>query len=95
MIPAVAILVISYSSDDLLQVRALVKLLRAGLVGIDRAVFWDDGFEPGEPWFGRSRPPSMKQNNCLSSGAVIRLDPLRCVARSITPCLAKSARSRV
>ena len=46
-----AILVVSYSRADQMQVRALVKLLRAGLVGIERAVFWDEDFEPGEPWF--------------------------------------------
>jgi len=46
-----ALLVISYSRDDQPQVRALVSLLRAGLRDIERAVYWDEQFEPGEPWF--------------------------------------------
>lgn len=46
-----AVLVISYSRVDQKQVRALVTLLKGGLRGVDQAVYWDDQFEPGEPWF--------------------------------------------
>jgi len=46
-----AVLVISYSRADQLQVRQIITLLRASLRGVDRAVYWDDQFEPGEPWF--------------------------------------------
>lgn len=46
-----AILVISYSRADQAQVRALVSLLKAGLRDVERAVFWDEQFEPGESWF--------------------------------------------
>ena len=46
-----ATIVISYGRGDRPLVRGLVKLLRAGLHGIDRAVYWDDDFEPGESWF--------------------------------------------
>ena len=46
-----ATLVVSYSRDDRAQVRAVVALLRAALRGIDNAVFWDEDFEPGDPWF--------------------------------------------
>jgi hypothetical protein len=46
-----AALVISYARVDQQQVRAVVALLRAGLKGLDRVVFWDADFEPGEPWF--------------------------------------------
>jgi hypothetical protein len=46
-----AVLVISYARVDQDQVRAVVALLRAGLKGLDRTVFWDADFEPGEPWF--------------------------------------------
>jgi hypothetical protein len=49
----VAVLVISYSRDDQALVRGLVKFLRAALRGIDRTVFWDDDFEPGEEWFAQ------------------------------------------
>ena len=48
-----AVLVISYARVDQHQVRAVVTLLRAGLKGLDRAVFWDADFEPGEPWFAQ------------------------------------------
>jgi hypothetical protein len=46
-----ATLVVSYSRVDRPQVRAVVALLKAALRGVDRAVFWDEDFEPGEPWF--------------------------------------------
>ena len=46
-----AILVISYSRIDQPQVRAVVKLLQSALGTIEKTVFWDDDFEPGEPWF--------------------------------------------
>jgi hypothetical protein len=46
-----AVLVISYSRADQPQVRALVSLLSAGLRDVERAVYWDEQFEPGEPWF--------------------------------------------
>jgi|EndMetStandDraft_5_1072996.scaffolds.fasta_scaffold31878_4 hypothetical protein len=48
-----AVLVISYARVDRPLVRGLVSLLRAGLQGIDKTVFWDDDFEPGEPWFAQ------------------------------------------
>ena len=44
-------IVISYSRVDQPLVRGLVNFLRAGLQGIERAVFWDEDFEPGEDWF--------------------------------------------
>ena len=44
-------LVISYSREDLDLVRVIVRLLKASLMGLDETVFWDDDFEPGEPWF--------------------------------------------
>jgi hypothetical protein len=47
----VATLVVSYSRDDRAQVRAVVALLRAAFRGVDNAVFWDEDFEPGDPWF--------------------------------------------
>ena len=31
--------------------RAIVKLLKAAFPKIDKAVYWDDDFEPGEEWF--------------------------------------------
>src|SRR5829696_8506234 len=46
-----ATLVVSYSRIDRTQVRAVVALLKAALRGIDNAVFWDEDFEPGDPWF--------------------------------------------
>jgi hypothetical protein len=46
-----AMLVISYSRVDQAQVRALVSLLRGGLRTVEKAVYWDDQFEPGDPWF--------------------------------------------
>lgn len=46
-----AVLVISYSRADQPQVRAVVSLLRTALRQIERAVFWDGDFEPGDPWF--------------------------------------------
>lgn len=49
--PGVATLVISYARVDQRQVRAIVALLKAALRDIERAVFWDGEFEPGEPWF--------------------------------------------
>lgn len=42
---------ISYSRVDQPQVRALVSLLTASLRDVERAVFWDEQFDPGEPWF--------------------------------------------
>jgi hypothetical protein len=47
----VAVIVISYARVDQKLVRGLVKLLRAALAGLDRAVFWDEDLEAGEPWF--------------------------------------------
>src|SRR3954464_10363316 len=46
-----ATLVGSYSRTDRAQVKAVVALLKAALRGIDNAVFWDEDFEPGDPWF--------------------------------------------
>src|SRR4051812_21503906 len=46
-----ATLVVSYSRTDRAQVKAVVALLKAALRGIDNAVFWDEDFEPGDPWF--------------------------------------------
>jgi hypothetical protein len=46
-----AVLVISYSRADQAQVRALVSLLKASLRDVERAIFWDEQFEPGESWF--------------------------------------------
>jgi hypothetical protein len=46
-----AVLVISYSRADQPQVRAVVTLLRTALRDIEKAVFWDGDFEPGDPWF--------------------------------------------
>ena len=46
-----AVLVISYSRIDQPQVRAVVKLLQGALGTIEKTVFWDDDFEPGESWF--------------------------------------------
>jgi hypothetical protein len=46
-----AVLVISYSRADQAQVRALVALLKGGLRNVEKAIYWDDQFEPGEPWF--------------------------------------------
>jgi TIR domain len=46
-----ALLVISYSRVDQLQVRALVALLQTAVKGIDKAVYWDGDFEAGDPWF--------------------------------------------
>src|SRR5262249_35725057 len=46
-----ATLVISYSRVDRPQVRSIVSLLRTAFAGIERAVFWDEDFEPGDPWF--------------------------------------------
>ena len=43
-------LVVSYSREDRALVREMVVFLKASL-RIDHAVFWDDDFEPGEPWF--------------------------------------------
>jgi hypothetical protein len=45
------VLVISYSREDQPQVRALVSLLKAAFRGIEKAVYWDGEFEPGDPWF--------------------------------------------
>jgi hypothetical protein len=45
------VVVISYSRADQAQVRAIVRLLRGAFRDIDRAVYWDDDFEPGEDWF--------------------------------------------
>jgi hypothetical protein len=45
-----ATLVISYSRVDRPLVRMLVRLLRAGLREVDRAVFWDDDIAAGERW---------------------------------------------
>jgi TIR domain len=48
-----AILVISYSREDQQQVRAVVALLESMLrdMDIEKAVYWDADFEPGDPWF--------------------------------------------
>jgi len=46
-----ATVVVSYSRTDRAQVKAVVALLKAALRGIDHAVFWDEDFEPGDPWF--------------------------------------------
>jgi hypothetical protein len=43
-------LVVSYSRQDQRFVRSMVKTLQAA-IGVKDAVFWDDDFEPGEPWF--------------------------------------------
>ena len=43
-------LVVSYSRQDQRFVRSMVKTLQAA-IGVKNAVFWDDDFEPGEPWF--------------------------------------------
>jgi hypothetical protein len=53
--PPVATLVISYSRSDRTQVRAVVALLRAALRDIEKAVFWDEDFEPGDSWFEQIR----------------------------------------
>jgi hypothetical protein len=47
----VALLVISYSRDDRPQVLGLVQLLRSAYREVEQPVYWDDDFEPGEPWF--------------------------------------------
>ena len=46
-----AVLVISYSREDRTSVRQLVSLLRSALQGVERALFWDEDFEPGDLWF--------------------------------------------
>ncbi len=46
-----AVLVISYSRADRDRVRAVVTLLRAALRDVEKAVFWDEDFDPGDPWF--------------------------------------------
>lgn len=46
-----SVLVISYSRADRTQVRAVVALLRSALRELDKAVYWDEDFEPGEAWF--------------------------------------------
>jgi hypothetical protein len=46
-----ALLVISYSRVDQPQVVALVRFLQGAYRGIEKAVYWDGDFEPGEPWF--------------------------------------------
>jgi hypothetical protein len=46
-----AVLVISYSRQDQHVIRAVVSLLRTALKNVDEAVFWDEDFEPGDPWF--------------------------------------------
>jgi len=43
-------LVVSYSRQDQRFVRSMVKTLQAA-IGVKNAVFWDEDFEPGEPWF--------------------------------------------
>jgi TIR domain len=48
-------LVISYAREDRPIVRALVGLLRAALMNIEEAVYWDDDFEPGQPWFDQMK----------------------------------------
>jgi len=45
-------LVISYSHEDQSFVRPMIRLMRATL-GVKHAVFWDDDFEPGIPWFAQ------------------------------------------
>lgn len=46
-----AAVVISYSRQDRGMVRILVGFLKAAFRGVDRAVYWDEDFEPGDPWF--------------------------------------------
>jgi hypothetical protein len=46
-----AVIVISYSRADRPIVHGLVALLRTGLRGLRKAVFWDEDFTPGEEWF--------------------------------------------
>ncbi len=46
-----SVLVISYARSDQPIVRAIVHLLRGALRDLEKAVYWDDDFEPGEPWF--------------------------------------------
>jgi len=49
-----ALLVISYSRKDQRIIRAVVKLLRSAMQEtIEKAVYWDDDFEPGEEWFNQ------------------------------------------
>jgi hypothetical protein len=43
--------VISYSRHDQPQIRAIVSLLKTALRDIEKAVFWDGDFEPGDAWF--------------------------------------------
>jgi hypothetical protein len=50
-----AVIVISYARPDQPLVRAVVKLLRGALRDFEKAVYWDDDFEPGEPWFEQIR----------------------------------------
>jgi TIR domain len=88
-----AVLVISYSRDDQPQVRALVSLLKAGLRDIDRAVYWDEQFEPGEPWFQQLRAhidasPQLFVFWCYHSGISEQ------VKREFTYALAKKKRGR-
>src|SRR5688572_7932162 len=48
-----AVLVISYSRTDQVQVRAVVALLKATLADVEKAVFWDGELEPGKEWFAQ------------------------------------------
>jgi hypothetical protein len=49
--PAMAVVVISYARTDQQLVRAIVKLLRGAHFHVERAVFWDEDFDPGDVWF--------------------------------------------
>jgi hypothetical protein len=46
-----SVLVVSYSRVHREGIRGLVQLLRSAYRRVSKAVFWDDDFEPGDPWF--------------------------------------------
>ena len=46
-----SILVVSYSRNDRLQVRAIVALLKSVFPNVDRAILWDELLTPGVVWF--------------------------------------------
>jgi len=50
-----SVLVISYSRHDQPLVRAIVSLLKTALRNIEKAIYWDGDFEPGDPWFEQIR----------------------------------------
>ena len=72
-----AILVISYSRIDQPQVRAVVKLLQSALGTIEKTVFWDDDFEPGNHGSSKSLSRSTVLSSSSSSGVAILLAPNR------------------